>query len=324
MKKYLLAAVIGGMSSLAAATTCQYPLDLKKHLYTQAGIQRFPELPAPYQSLGYTALSTVDQGNILYSAFSDTGAQSIADALETGQPGGDVPLPTSGIVAFEVAIDHFPTVASTEAYQDLAIGFNTSNGMTGLPYPVLGNAIGGGLVFVNSAYNGGPLVVAFAVRRSDGETSDFVGTPVSLPQPVPAGYKGGFYFNMNTRAVGYTINGVDYGYMKNPDGTLFTIPAGVQAGLLLASANMNGFSDTDPTLGMPVGGTLITDSAQFTEPFPAGTTDICNSAGNPGTPTKTLPNGNPFPGAGKSKGLDKFQGLPSGTGPLGQLLKATR
>lgn len=324
MKKFLLAAAIGGMSSLALATTCQYPLDLAESSYTQAGILRFPYLPAPYQSVGYTVLSS-SSTNTIYHGFSATAEAAIAAALTTGQPGGDAILPTSGIVAFEFAIDHFPT-AITSGHHDISIGFNTSNNISGLPYPVLGNAFGVGLMFMNNAQDGGPRVQADALRRLNGVASVVSGAPVLLPQPVPAGYRGGIYFNMNTRAAGYTINGVDYGYLKNPDGTLLTIPADVQAGLLIATANMGAIGETDAALGMPVGGTLITDAAQFTQPFPAGFTDICGNAGIPGNPgqTLTLPNGKPYPGKGNPAGLQKFQGLPLGSAPLGQLLKATK
>lgn len=317
MKKYLLAAVIAAMAAPASAL-CTYPLDATPEQYDSANITPFPTIN--FQSVEYVSNSTVDtNGNlqiINYFALSDSGFASLVDSATTGLPSGDITLPASGIVAFEMAVDHFPAIQSTEANNYLSVGFTSTHDLfAGQTSGQDGVAVN--VVLVNSGWSPGSFSTVVGGNTTGGTltwASD--GGTVPLTLPLPATYRVGIYLNMNTRQVGYTLNGIDRGYLQNEGGGAFLLPAGVQA----ISLGMNGILQStaaSPLQGTPVGGTLVTDRSQFTQPFPAGTTDVCSAGGS-----FTLPNGKPFPGKGQPKGLQKFQTLPLGTGPLGQLLKA--
>lgn len=140
-------ALLAASSPLASAL-CTYPLDATPAQYSAAGVTPFPYVN--FQSVEYTSVLTTNGNTINYQAFSDTGFDALVQTAATGVPGGDVVLPTSGIVAFEMRVDRFPATTAP----------NVNN-----------------------------------------------------------------YLNMNTRQVGYTVNGSDRGYLRNGDGSAFQLPA---------------------------------------------------------------------------------------------------
>jgi hypothetical protein len=315
MKKLLLAASLAGAAPLASAL-CQYPLDAAPEQY--AGTTPFPYINL--QSVEYTVLPVA--GVVNYIAASDTGAQAVLASAGSGLPGGDVALPASGIVGVEFRLDRFPDSNSTGATINLTLGFATSNNV-GDAGSLDGNPNPGatfGLMFTSA--NGVAWAAPLAYRRDGGAGSFANGASTAVYQPVPAGgFRGGIYLNMATRRLGYIINGIDYGYIGDSS---FTLPAGVQSGLLLATGSyaINGYAIN---LGSVVGGSLVTDRSEFTQPFPAGTVDICgNGVATPLPPGLRLPNGKPYPGKGSPNGLQKFQSLPLPMQPLGLGLKAAR
>lgn len=314
MKTYALGAALAALSPLASAI-CSYPLDATAAQYASATITPFPYLN--FQSAEYVSQSTVDAGGLLYvvnyHALSDTGFAAMADSYASGLPGGDVTLPTSGIVAFEMAVDHFPATESNEAINYLSAGFASSNGVA------TADGIAVNIVLANSGWGSGSFATVIAGANDNGMLAWGDDGMQALTLPLPAGYRVGLYLNMDTRQVGYTVNGVDHGYLQVAGGGAFTIPDGVQSVVL----GMNGVlqaTAASPLAGTPVGGTLVTDRSQFTQPFPAGTTDICSGGGDAGV--LRLPNGKPFPGKANPRGLQRFQGLPLPVHPLGQYLKA--
>lgn len=315
MRKLIVAAIIGSLSSLSFAASCQYPLDATDADYH--GWDQFPYVNL--QSFGYVSESTIDPvagylGIRNMVAVSHDAAQEVVASFSSGLPSGDIQLPATGIVAVEFAIDNFPQFVTNAANHNISMGFTTSNNVGDITdvNVVLGEGVTFGLGF-NSMTNGA-YVMPIAYRRdAQGQAvADIPSIPMTLP--LPASFRAGIYFNMNTRQAGYVVNGTDYGYVPG-----FTIPAGVQAGMLIATGVMQ-VQGTDATIGMPVGGSLVTDRALFTQPFPAGVSDICGGISGP-----LLPNGKPFPGKGKAHGLQKSAALRGGSAlqllPLGLGLK---
>lgn len=312
MKKYMLAAALAALATPAFAT-CPYPLDATAAQYAQTPYTPFPTIT--YQSAEYLAAPT-DTGGYLsvvnYGAFSAAG---LAAAIQAGglQPAGDVTLPASGIIAFEFNVDHFPATADTTSNVYIGGGFFSGNDLLN---PSSGDGISFDLVFAASGW--GSLTGVVAASRNNGVITWAAGPVTPLVLPLPANTRVGIYINLNTRQVGYTINGTDFGYLQAEGGGAFTIPATVTSVALALNGIMQVESGS-PQIGQPVGATLVTDRAAFTQPFPAGTTDICTTSG-PGTGLR-LPNGKPFPGKATPPGLQKFQALPLPVKPLGLAIK---
>lgn len=308
MKQFMLAAALSGVSSFAVSATCQYPLNATAAQYAMSNMLAFPYINL--QLVEYTSQPTPSIMN--YIAASEAGAQAAIASASTGQPGGDIVLPASGIVGVEFAIDHFPAFTTSAANLNISFGFATSNNIGDIS--VLNGLAGSGLTFGLgfSSFTNGAWSMPIAYRREGQQSSFADGVSPALPQPLPASFRSGIYLNMGSRQMGYTINGVDYGYMKNADGSPFTIPVGVQSGMLLATGLMQVNSGSDATIGTPVGGTLVTDRSQFTQPFPAGTVDFCGNSSGP-----VLPNGKPFPGKGHAYGLLKNGAVTMPVLPLG-------
>lgn len=287
MKRLLITAAVGSMSSLALAATCQYPLDATPAQYAMASQPAFPYINL--QTVEYTSQATPSIVN--YIAASDAGAQAAIASASSGLPGGDIALPASGIVGVEFAIDNFLPFTSASANYNISFGFATSNNIGDLS--ALNNVSGSGLTFM-LGFNSQPTgawVLPVAYRRESQQPILADGYSPALSLPLSPSFRSGIYLNMTTRQVGYTIDGVDYGYMAN-----FTIPSDVQSVILMATGVMQ-VNAADATIGTPVGGTLITDRSEFTQPFPSGTVDICGNHG------RMLPNGKPFRGRGQARGL---------------------
>lgn len=298
MKKALLALAVAGASQFSHAL-CSYPLDATAAQYSQLSQTTFDSVS------GQSADSLVTGSFINPQALSTGGAAAEINALGTGGSGGDIALPSSGIVAFEFSIDSFPSVAETSLSNGaivLGSGFSSGNN----PY----NAAGGDallfdLIAVDQASGSGgtgvgTAIAPFIVAHNGtlvGATASAPAIPVTLP--LPAGYRIGYYLNMSTHQLGYTVNGVDQGYVtQDTNGNPFTIPAGVTH-VLMGIYGISSVPVTDANVGAHIGGTLITDSSQFTQPFPAGTTDICGVA---------IPSVGPGHGHGHAYGHDKHHG----------------
>lgn len=311
MHRTLLAAALAAFAPLAAAT-CSYPLDATATQYAAANLNPFPYVN--FQSAEYTTVDTSSYFStgytINYSAFSGTGLDAILQSATTGVPGGDVTLPTSGIVGFEMLVDHFPAFADPSVNNYLGLAFTTTRSLVTSPAQD-GAAVQ--IFLINSGLSRGSYVTIYG-GASSGGTVTWAGDPdvVPLSLPLPSNYRVGIYLNMNTRQVGYTVNGADRGYLKNDNGTYFQLPANVQSIALTVNGIVQA-PQLSALLGTPVGGTLVTDQGQFTQPFPAGTTDICSAGGNAGP---RLPNGKPFPGKGKALGLQNAPALPLPLPPL--------
>lgn len=309
LKHCLLAALVGGLSATAGAV-CQYPLDATADQYATLAQRQLDngatvaDKPFPYinlQSAEFTA--TYLNPPQAYVAYSDGGMATILG--QTGTQIGDIALPASGIVALEIAIDNFPPTTGespagwtegSELGLNIILAAGGVNGTGQVEALYLSTSFWSQSFGDNKYYN-----TLGAVSTVGGA---FTTGGMAMPMPLPASYRVGFYINMATRQVGHTLNGVDLGYAHAADGTPVTLPASAQGALITAFGTNLVRTPNSPNIGEPVGFTLITDKSQFTQPFPAGATDICSANGGNGL---LLPNGKPYPGKANPPGLQKFQ-----------------
>lgn len=306
IKKHLLAALIGSLSVTASAT-CQYPLDATAAQYDALAQRQLDagaavtDKPFPYINLQSAEfIASYKQPPEAYIAYSDGGMATILG--QNGAQIGDIVLPTSGIIALEISIDRFvPTSGETEDDSIFGsdLGLNIMLAAGGLNNDQV-EALYLFSSFWSQSFGGNKYFATFGASTTNGSASTTGG--ISLPQPLPAGYRIGLYLNMDTRQVGHTMNGVDLGYAHKPDGNPITIPVSAQGALIAAFGTNLVRTPTSPNVGLPVGFTLITDKSQFTQPFPAGATDICSANGGNGI---LLPNGKPYRGKGNPPGLLK-------------------
>lgn len=309
MKQCLLAALVGSLSATAGAV-CQYPLDATAAQYAALAQRQLDngagtaDQPFPYinlQSAEFTA--TYLQPPQAYIAYSDVGLATVLG--QTGTQIGDITLPASGIVALEISIDHFPPTSGESpagAFTGSDLGLNVILAAGGMNNDQL-EALYLATSFWSQSFGDNRYYATLGATSTEGNSASSGGIP--LPQPLPAGFRVGFYLNMDTRQVGHTLNGVDLGYARSADGTPVTLPASAQGALIAAMGTNLVRTPNSPHIGQPVGFTLITDSSLFTQPFPAGATDICSANGGNGV--LQLRNGKPYPGKGNPPGLLRFQ-----------------
>lgn len=213
-------------------------------------------------------------GAKLYGSTSSAGRAAIGNAISTGNPQGDVSLPGSGIVAFEFAIDRFPSTGPSNSGTTLTLSSGVTTGnWDGFTTPAsdfmeYGLAMkltpsGASIMLLGITFNGGTQ--AIAIKSS------------SVSLPLATNYRVGLYINMGTRRFGYTVNGVDQGYVKDLSNNFMTVPSGVSAISLFAGGTTAGVQSTDTLLGQSIGGRLITKAADMTQPFPSGAKDICGN-----------------------------------------------
>lgn len=269
MRAALCLNAIALASRLAMACPCDNPLDatsaqylavenLVNQQYAQTGLAPPNDKPFPTisgQSAAYAVSATPGIENH-YLALSKDGVNAVlANVIQ-----GNIALPASGIVGFEMRVNRFPRKFMTKAGDNMLYVMAGS----GLGYRFrlgLMDVMNGAYSFYGTEYNG-----VFTANSMFATAQ-----PVALP--LGSDFRLGIYFNMSTRQVGYTVNGLDRGYV--PD----AIPANVSDITLLMGGDTN-VPAGDVTIGSTVQGTLITKAASFTQPFPAGTVDICGTPVN--------------------------------------------
>lgn len=232
-----------------------------------------------------------------YAAHSAAGVDSLVAAANDSSPIGDISFPEAGISAVELRFDNIPEIqAGIENLSAYEFGLNFYSGFVGSE--PAGDALSGSFSVMNIRNYSGSLQSFMWVRfvyQPLGQDPVIVSKTHPVTMPLSTDYKLGFYFNAATRQPGYTINGVDHGYVD------LTIPQGITY-LMFGVGGSELVAVGDSLVGSPVAGTLITEQAMFTEPFPEGTNGFCsNSSADP-----VLPNGNTFPGRGDPKGLFKL------------------
>lgn len=253
----LLAGMLAGhaqaytYSSTGCSSGCSYPLDASQSEIVAAGTgaNAFPTTSPAAQQVSYT-LAATGGSQVTYVA-SNEGA---ATALQSGT--GNISLSGTGIIAFEMRIDSFPSQTLSlngliDAFMAVASGTNAS-------YRFIAGVYGG---------QGQDGTASGVFSPTTGWSSNAHLAAAAVPT---SGYRVGIYINKGTRQIGYTLNGVDQGYSAD------LIPASVSAiSIVLSSDSI--LSSGDQVIGQKIGMTLITQSTQMTQPFPSGATDICGN-----------------------------------------------
>lgn len=247
----LVSLFFSGYVNAAPVCGCSYPLDATSSQYTTVGMTPFPSISG--QTISHNVLDTNGGGVVEYRA----GSNSAVTAVLAGQD-GDVTLPTSGVVAFEMAIeDHLSAVPSNSMDEGLMLMIENGSGFMAT------------LAFQSTQpplYQG-PRIQA--VMRDNGT---YLGNAVSynISVPLDPTFRFGIYFNMDTREMGYTIDGVDQGYLSG------TIPTTVSDVYVTIGATTNA-SAGENVLGERISASLITNAAYMNQPYPSGTVDICGN-----------------------------------------------
>lgn len=249
----LMLTVVSGLSY----GICSYPLDATNPQYGSGGVTRFSSISSQSAS---TPITTTPAS---YYAFGYNGIIAMQTAVATDTPQGDISLPSSGIMAIEFSPDNFPAaLLGSSGLISLSLGMVTGNNVNSSS----NDALQFNTVLV--ATPSGAAAINVANSRNAGVHNSVTSSSVALGLPLSSTYRVGYYFNATSRGVGYTINGVDYGYVPG-----FSVPAGVGSVLFFVNSQVNVSSGS--SLSLPLGGTIITDAAQMTEPFPSGAVDIC-------------------------------------------------
>lgn len=289
--------------SSVARAACTYPLDATQQQYDLLGNMSGADTRMPIINGQMVNFVIEGTGNtVVHTAYSEAGINSLLDAVNNGTQVGDWTLPTNGIAAVELRLDNAPV---------LTAGIDTLSGyeygvtfyMGGITEQSAFDSLSGSSSLLSVSHYSGNIQYAIWTRlvfTPRGGTPQLASFSVPVTLPLPAEFKLGLYFNADTRQIGYTVNGTDYGYVAIP------VPDGVE-NIMFAVGGNEFVSLNDPVVGALVGGELITEPTLFTEPFPAGTWGFCTA---PAPEPITLPGGGAFPGAGDPPGLRNLPDLP--------------
>ncbi|MCD6062044.1 MAG: putative exported protein [Moraxellaceae bacterium] len=274
MKKEFIAGLMLGLGAASAEAVCPYALNATADQIRKAGYLPFPARTG--QSAAFTVRdNSTSLYGLRYGAGSYNGAKAYLASQKSGQPGGDVKLPASGTVAVEFKVDNYATGLPGSNPAAAGIGFGVSSGNIGSVSsgPMLDVRVA--VVDENSAYAAPRIQVEARSRSGTGAPVVRAVAQQPLALPLPPEYRVGLYFNRSTAQVGYVVNGVDAGALTDSAGNPLLIPAGLTAFSIGVGGGNAGIQVGDPLIGTYIGGTLITDAALMTQPYPAGTTDIC-------------------------------------------------
>ena len=251
MLKIILPSVIFVCTSIPSAfAACSYPLDTT--------ISDYAPLPSPMKAFpvisGQSASAQVIASQVnFWVAMSN----SLTNAVQNSDPVGDVTVPTSGVFVVEANLS-MPSVPSAgvialepQVILDFGTVYPNGNEKTLILYPeVVANSSTPNFIFA---------------------TSESSGNLLSIPLTAPySNIRVGVYVNQNTKQIGVTVNGTNYGYLAN-----YAAPI-VKAAFNLQGVE-TGIQQGDTVVGTTIGGTLITDASLISNIYPSGATDICGS-----------------------------------------------
>lgn len=277
---------------------CPYPLDA-----TQAQIDAYPPTngwkteATSGQSIDFLVqpTSTIKA----YAGLSSLGMTALANAYATGVPGGDVPLPASGIARVRMNVENLPwqAINSPSGTVGVAVTLLTGNHTSANPLPK--DALNYTVAVSATSHATTPVKLYVSGQSIQGSTIITTSREDAMPLPNPTD-RVGFYVDMSTRTLGLSYRimegtwapGVppagDYDMPINDNqGNPVRIPDGVSSVALALAGYENGIASGDSAVNTPVKVTLATD--------------ICATS----SPAAVLPNGNAFRGKGKALGLFK-------------------
>ncbi|MDR3027254.1 MAG: DUF4882 domain-containing protein [Acinetobacter sp.] len=265
MKK-LTIAILTGLMSASGWSACTYNFDA-----TNSQISNLGAVPFTNNS-GQIVSANVTSDKKMYLTSSAEGLNGYL----TNSGTGDKTLPSSGILAFEVAIPKFilskPSNGEVEA--DIILFSKDS----------VNQGVLSGMIYLHSGYNNvsgysenarvGGFLGGGSYTMNNGQMT--INNPsVSLPftgatLPLNSNYRVGIYLNQNSKQLGLIINGVNKGYVFNYEKSLLNL--GVILGLTTAR-----LTPSDNVLNQEVKLSLVTDKNEFQFTYPTGTKDICGN-----------------------------------------------
>lgn len=246
-----MSAFVAQPSTAAPSCGCTYPLDATAAQYSAFGATPFPTISG--QTTMHHVIDTAGGPLTQYHAFSS----SAATAVSGGQQ-GDITLPSSGIIAFEIEISDYLSTNPSDSY-DEGITLQIRTGIDVLA------AVGHQAV--HPPYYAGPRTIAVLLNGATAVGSEETGTAL----PLSDSFRYGIYFNMDTLKMGYTINGVDKGYLAG------NIPSGISK-VAIAVVGTTYAPSTEVLLGELVRTSLVTDASVMNQPYPSGAMDICGNS----------------------------------------------
>ncbi|EPF81512.1 DUF4882 domain-containing protein [Acinetobacter gyllenbergii] len=257
------------LRSSSQAQTCQYNFDATQQDYDIWNLQnpgympitQFPKIDG--QRFGFIVSST----SIDEDAYVNYVATSKAQLNSTNN-NGDFPIPTTGIIAFEMQLKiptPPPTGDSTYMSSFLLTGV-TNNGY----------AIRSDFGFQSGTYdpdfgeNPPDLTYSLRYQLSDGTgpttVEHYQNTKVT--SNTNNYQRLGIYINQLTKQVGFIFNGVDQGYQANLPAALENLSFNISSSPWIYSNYLD---------GQELSSELITDRNALQFSYPQGTTDICGN-----------------------------------------------
>jgi hypothetical protein len=252
----------------SSAPVCQYNFDVTQEDFDLWN-NEYPEFPKKIfpsingQKFGFKVEPRPESeyGYVDYIATSKASLNSTNDI-------GDLTLPHTGIIAFEMELKLPTSALGNSAYYSSGIGFSgvTNNGYT----------VRSSFWFDMGSYdpdfgeNPARLSYSVAYRLSDESGPD---NPYYKSQNMTNNSNGyqrlGIYINQNTKQVGFIRNGVDQGYQSTLPASLENIRFSTSSGISIYSNQL---------FGQELSNELITDRNALQFAYPQGTTDICGNA----------------------------------------------
>ncbi|MEN5174645.1 DUF4882 family protein [Acinetobacter higginsii] len=257
------------LRSFSQAQTCQYNFDATQQDYDAWNLQnpgytsatQFPEING--QKFGFTVKSTPieEEAHTSYTATSKA-------ALEPTNNNGDFPLPTTGIIAFEmqVKIPTPPPTGDSSYTSSFWIRGMTDNGY----------AIHSDFGFQSGTHdpdfgeNPAALFYSLRYQLSDGTGPTTVGhyKNTKVTSNTDNYQRLGIYINQLTKQVGFIFNGADQGYQSTLPAALENLSFNINSGVSIYSNHLD---------GQELSSELITDRNALQFSYPQGTTDICGN-----------------------------------------------
>lgn len=264
MLKILVPSLIACVCSVNSAfAACHYPLDATPQDYDD--LATFPFIKNTDQTVT-AQIQASPSFEINYTALSHQVAQ---DTLASKGPFGDMLIPSTGIVALEMAQSMpLPTPTAPGAiwsFPQVLLDLGTQNPKGFENY----------ILVTFTMINGGmaPQPSPQLIVSAQGTGERFATTVQKIPLTLPlSNYRFGLYLNQDRKKIGVTVNGTDYGYFSH---TLFTrhiskvaVKLGLSEGKIQA---------TDPIVGKTIDFSLITDASQMSHTYPKGAMDMCGT-----------------------------------------------
>jgi len=264
MSKFLVPSLIAGLCSIHTAfAACSYPLDATPQDYEQLAIAPFT------QNITQTVSALISASPSSQTNFTALSHQVAQDMFAAKGPFGDMEIPSTGIVALEMA-QSIPLPSPTApgaiwSSPQVLLDLGTQNPKGFENYILVTFTI------INGGMAPQPLPQLIISAQGTGERTATTVQKIPLTLPL-SNYRFGLYINQDLKKIGVAVNGTDYGYFSH---TLFTrhiskvaVKLGLSEGKIQA---------TDPIVGKTIDFSLITDASQMSHTYPKGAMDMCRT-----------------------------------------------